>query len=251
MKFNWPDAPETNVEVDLSVDGVHVWAVPLEIEAAEVRSLEARLVPDERTRAGQFVREEPRRNFVASRAALRAILGRYLDVAPAEVVIAYDSSGKPCLVDTIAKTNLKFNLAHSGGLGLVAVAQGCELGVDVEMLRRVEHWQHIAAKYFHPAETDAILATDPEQRNEAFLCCWTRKEAILKAVGSGLAHSLDSFAVPVTASFCSGVDLPAAANSSSTPSRFWLQSLEPRPGYVAAVAIAHEKREATGFLYQW
>ena len=140
MKFNWPDAPETTVEVDLSVDGVYVWAVPLEIEAAEVRSLEARLAADERTRAKQFIREEPRRNFVASRAALRAILGRYLDVAPAEVAIVYDSSGKPRLADAAAKPGLYFNLAHSGGLGLVAVTQGCELGVDVEMLR-VEHWR--------------------------------------------------------------------------------------------------------------
>ena len=89
MKFNWPDAPETNVEVDLSVDGVHVWAVPLEIEAAKLQLLETRLAPDERTRADQFIREEPRRNFVASRAALRAILGRYLGMAPADVAIAY------------------------------------------------------------------------------------------------------------------------------------------------------------------
>jgi 4'-phosphopantetheinyl transferase len=251
VKSNWLETSESSDVLDLPIHGVHVWAVPLEVEAAKLRLLETRLAPDERLRAGRFLREEPRRNFVASRAALRAILGRYLDIVSADVAIAYGSNGKPCLADPAAKSGLKFNLAHSGGLGLVAVAQGCEIGVDVEMLRHVEHWQQTAARYFHPAETEAILAADPEQRNEPFLRCWTRKEAILKALGSGLGHSLDSFAVPVSASLDGWVELPAAANAPPTPSRFWLQSLDPRPGYLAVVAIAHEKREATGFLYQW
>jgi 4'-phosphopantetheinyl transferase len=222
--------------VDLREDGAHVWAVMLEINASEVRSLEARLPSDERLRAGQFLREEPRRNFVASRAALRTILGRYLDMPPAEVVIEYDSNGKPRLADVAATTRLKFNLAHSGDLALVAVIQGCDIGVDVEVLRPVEHRQPIAARYFHPAEAQAISAADP---------------AILKAMGSGLGHSLDSFAVPLNSSLCSWIELPVSANSSSTPLRFWLQSLTPRPGYVAAVATAHKQREAIGFAYRW
>jgi 4'-phosphopantetheinyl transferase len=237
--------------VDLREDGAHVWAVTLELNVSEVRSLEARLPSDERLRAGRFLLEEPRRNFVASRVALRTILGRYLDMPPAEVVIEYDSNGKPRLADVAATTRLKFNLAHSGDLALVAVIQGCDIGVDVEVLRPVEHRQPIAARYFHPAEAQAISAADPADQSETFLRCWTRKEAILKATGSGLGHSLDSFAVPLNSTFCSWVELPASAKSSSKPSRFWLQSLTPRPGYVAAVATAHEKREAIGFAYRW
>jgi 4'-phosphopantetheinyl transferase len=251
VKFNWPETPVASDTVDLPADGVHVWAVPLEIDVTELRSLEARLPPDERLRAGRFLRDEPRRSFVASRAALRAILGRYLRMPPTDVAIAYDANGKPSLADQVAKTCLKFNLAHSDGLALVAVTRGSEIGVDVEAFRPVEHWQQIAARYFHPAEIETISAAGQSEQNEAFLRCWTRKEAILKAIGSGLGQSLDSFAVPATESLRSWVELPAVAKSSSMPSRFWLQSLGPGPGYVAAVATAHEKREVTGFLYQW
>lgn len=170
---------------------------------------------------------EPRRNFVASRAAMRVILGRYLEMPPAEVAIHYDSNSKPRLAGKAAASGLRFNLTHSGDLALVAVVEGCDIGVDAEMLRPVEHWRHIAGRYFHPAEVDAISAANPGEQNEAFLRCWTRKEAILKVSGTGLANTLDSFAVPWNATFCAWVELPAAANPSTTLRQYWLQSLVP------------------------
>jgi 4'-phosphopantetheinyl transferase len=136
-------------------------------------------------------------------------------------------------------------------LALVAVTYGCEIGVDVEELRPIEHWREIAARYFHPAETDAIAAADPSQQNAAFLRCWTRKEAILKALSFGLGQSLNSFAVPVADSVDSWVELSAPSYSLSTYSRLWLQSLAPCLGYVAAVATGIEKRKVTGFIYRW
>lgn len=251
VKFNWQETLATRDEIGLPVDDVHVWAVSLEIEASELRSLEARLPLDERMRASRFLRAEPRRNFVASRAAMRVILGRYLEMPPAEVAIHYDSNSKPRLAGKAAASGLRFNLTHSGDLALVAVVEGCDIGVDAEMLRPVEHWRHIAGRYFHPAEVDAISAANPGEQNEAFLRCWTRKEAILKVSGTGLANTLDSFAVPWNATFCAWVELPAAANPSTTLRQYWLQSLAPRPGYVAAVATVDERREATAFVFQW
>jgi 4'-phosphopantetheinyl transferase len=251
VKFNWQETPTTHDEVGLQVSDVHVWAVSLEIDASELRSLKARLPPDERMRASRYLRAEPRRNFVASRAALRAILARYLDVPSAEVAIEFDSNGKPRLAGGAAATDLRFNLAHSGDLALVAIAQNCEIGVDIVVLRPIEHWQQIAARYFHPAEARAISAADPAEQYEAFLRCWTRKEAILKAAGTGLSHSLDSFAVPLSASLRSWVENSATSGASSARSRYWLQALAPRPGYIAAVASVNERREGTGFVFRW
>jgi 4'-phosphopantetheinyl transferase len=247
VKTNWPEASD---QVNLEGDCLHVWAVPLQIDDAQQQLLKTQLAADERQRADQYVRDEPRRNFIGSRAALRSILGRYLAMAPGDVPIVYDANGKPRLAGAAAETGLQFNLAHSGQVALVAVAYGCDVGVDVEQLRPIEHWQEIAARYFHAAETEAIAAAEPSERNAAFLRCWTRKEAILKALGVGLNHSLASFAVPLADCANAQVELPAPASAAFVLQRHWLQSVEPCPGYVAAVATGKRKSAATGLLHR-
>jgi 4'-phosphopantetheinyl transferase len=158
------------------------------------------------------------------------------------VPIERDANGKPQLAARAETTDLQFNLAHSGELALVAVTRGCEVGVDAEQLRPIVHWQDIATRYFHPSESGAIDAVEPSARNEAFLRCWTRKEAILKALGVGLGHSLASFVVPIDEPAGQWVELPKPVGSA--PRRYWLQSMVQFPGYVAAVATVQPKRIA-------
>jgi 4'-phosphopantetheinyl transferase len=247
VKLNWSLASD---QVDLSVGDVHVWAVALQIDPARQQALERQLRADERQRAGRFMCDEPRQSFIASRAALRSILGRYLGTLPTEVPIVCDGYGKPGLAGRAAESGLRFNLAHSGQLALVAVAFGCDVGVDVEALRPIEHWRGIAARYFHPDEAAAIAAAAPSNRNAAFLRCWTRKEAILKAVGVGLAQSLQSFAVPVADRVDGQIDVNTPSNLPSAGSKFWLQSLSPLPDYVAAVATRYGRRDIVEFVYR-
>ncbi|HEY4235322.1 MAG TPA: 4'-phosphopantetheinyl transferase superfamily protein [Lacipirellulaceae bacterium] len=238
--------PEASDWAASAADVVHIWALSLEEMSARHVELEARLSGEERQRADRFLREEVRRKFIVARAALRSILGRYLDVPPAEVPIAIDAHGKPRLATGVDSKDLQFNMAHSGELALVAVTRGCKVGVDVEQLRPVEHWPEIAARYFHPKETAAIAAVDPVERNKAFLRCWTRKEAILKALGVGLGHSLKSFSVPMIDKASGWVEL--LTPESSTLRRYWLQAVSPSPGYVAAVATEQRRIMAVGSL---
>jgi 4'-phosphopantetheinyl transferase len=235
---------------ELRSGAVHVWAVPLAVDAVQLQRLSEQLSPGERQRAEGFLRDEPRRNFVASRTALRTLLGCYLKMSAVEVVIESDANGKPRLAGEVAANGLTFNVAHSGELALVAIARS-EIGVDVEKLRPVANWQELAAKHFHRAEIEAIPAVNPAERNELFLRCWTRKEAILKALGQGLAHSLDSFAVPLADGANCWVELPAATASPERPNGFWLQSLVPAAGYVAAVASADLGNGVEEYGYYW
>jgi 4'-phosphopantetheinyl transferase len=167
-------------------------------------------------------------------------------MAPADVLIEIGAQGKPFLGAIAARTDLQFNLAHSGELALVAVTRGCPVGVDVERLRPIEHWTEIASRYFHPAEVAAIAASIEGERNTGFLRCWTQKEAILKAFGVGLGHSLQSFAVPVLEQSGQWVELDALAGA--TPRRYWLRSLVPSAGYVAAVATSVERKMMAGLV---
>jgi 4'-phosphopantetheinyl transferase len=151
------------------------------------------LAADERARAERFRADDARRRFVTARAALRRLLGEYLGVPPNEVAFDYDMNGKPRLHHSAASSDLRFNLAHSGELALVAVTRGCEVGVDVERLREVRHWQEIAERYFHRREVAQIAALPHAEQRAAFLHCWTGKEAVLKALSTGVTRSLDFF----------------------------------------------------------
>ncbi|MEX2093895.1 MAG: 4'-phosphopantetheinyl transferase superfamily protein [Pirellulales bacterium] len=205
--------------------------------------LEAVLVSAERKRANLFVCDEPRRAFVASRAALRSILGRYLCESPGVVSIRYAASGKPRL----ESGDLCFNLAHSGSLTLIAVTRDGEIGVDVELVRPVDQAHEIAARNFHSAERDALRDADTASLPAAFMRCWTRKEAVLKAIGTGLGYPLSAFDVLTGRHPDQPTELPIF--ESLPPTRFTLHDLDPCTGYAAAVATLKVRQPPLGFTY--
>jgi 4'-phosphopantetheinyl transferase len=170
-------------------------------------------------------------------------LGRYLDLPPSAVPLETPPHGKPQLAAS-ANSDLRFNLAHSGQLAVVAVTRGGEIGVDVERVRPVEHWPEISSRYFH-AEEAALLGAEAHETPATFFRCWTRKEAVLKAIGVGIIFPLDLFRVPLEDTTRGWVDVPA--HSSNAAARYWLESLVPADGYVAAVATDHAASEVVGF----
>jgi phosphopantetheinyl transferase len=102
------------------------------------------LSPDQRERADRFHFEMDRRRGVIGRGYLRLLLGRILDLR-----FEYDEFGKPGLIPKRAP-QLQFNLSHSGGLILIAIAMGRAVGVDVERIRTDLDPDQIAARFFQP-----------------------------------------------------------------------------------------------------
>lgn len=239
MNLHWPDTLEAP---PLVVGEVHVWAVPLVGTQTPPAELESMLSAKDRDRAKRFLREEAGRSFATARAGLRTILGRYLRLPPIEVPIDTAPNGKPHLAASVA-SDLQFNLAHSGELALVAVTSSGEIGVDVERLRPVDHWPEISSRYFH-AEEAAIIG-DAAHTPANFFRCWTRKEAVLKAIGVGIIFPLDLFRVPLDKTTRDWVDVPA--HSSNAAARYWLESLVPADGYLAAFAATRQPASVTGF----
>lgn len=116
------------------------------------------------------------------------VLGSYLDVPPSTICFTSSEFGKPRLSEAYGGQEVRFNLSHSGHIGVLAVAVGLEVGIDVEELRPVEKG---IVRQCCSTEEQQIL----EQLNDidwlmAFYRCWTRKEAILKAEGVGIGRLL-------------------------------------------------------------
>jgi 4'-phosphopantetheinyl transferase len=113
------------------------------------------------------------------------------------------------------------------------------VGVDVEQVRPLPDLLAIAARFFAPVEAQQLLAIDdPVAQARAFFSGWTRKEAFIKAVGSGLQHPLDSFAVTLLPHEPPG--LVALPGWPDLCAGWTLHAWEPAPGYCAAVVAQGE-----------
>jgi 4'-phosphopantetheinyl transferase len=179
----------------LSSGAVHVWraslAQPPDLQETLLRTLNE----DERARADRFHFDQHRRRFVLGRGFLRVLLARYLEVEPAEVRFAYGPYGKPLLSDEHGASRLRFNASHSHELAVYAFVQEREIGIDVEYIQQKFAGEEIARQFFSAYEVDTLMALPESERAATFFRCWTRKEAYIKAIGSGLSHPLDQFDV--------------------------------------------------------
>jgi len=177
---------------DVAIDCARVEVLAVRL-ADHVRPEDVAVLSDaERDRAARFRFEIHRGRFVSGRAALRRLLGSQLGCAAPEVSFAYGDHGKP----SVQGASTPFNVSHSEDVALIAVGHGVgELGVDIELARSGVGGPEIARRFFAPGEVARLLAVDPSERDDAFLRCWTRKEALLKAHGGGLSLPLHDFEV--------------------------------------------------------
>jgi 4'-phosphopantetheinyl transferase len=218
---------------------VDVWLVRLDPTERELGALGALLTADELLRAGERRTPDARRRFVAGRAGLRALLGGYLDREPNELTFTAGPHGKPRL-DPVSP--LRFNLSHSGELGLVAVAAEAEVGIDVEAVRPRADLLGLTRRTLTEAEREAVEAAGPGGIERAFYRHWVAKEAFVKATGRGVS-SLRSFEVLLEAP--GGARLVHVGGDPDEARRWTVEALpEVAPGYEAAVVA--EGRASVG-----
>jgi 4'-phosphopantetheinyl transferase len=230
MKCLWPQPP---AETDLPLGEVHLWSALLDPPEDRLRQFAAVLSTDEQHRAERFRTGTLRYHYIAGRGALRSLLGDYLGADPAAISLSYLAHGKPRLDPPWNSAGLEFNVSHSHGLAIYAFTRQTEIGVDVESIRPMPNAAALMERFFSPQEVDQWRQVPEEGQLRTFFLGWTRKEAWLKALGSGLSFPLDEF--------CVSLDDPARVLSirgdTVEAARWWLASCEPCEGYVASVAM--------------
>lgn len=220
---------------ELGFDCVDVWRVDLDVSDQLCADLRSVLSDHECQRADRFRVEPPRRQYTVARGTLRHILSRYLDTPPEEIGLSYGPQGKPQLTDATDQPDICFNVSHSQDLALVAVARRKHVGVDVEHIDREVRHEELARRFFSAHEVAAMERMAPAERRIAFFACWTRKEAFLKAKGTGLQLPLSQFDVSVNPD--EPAQLLRVGWDPDEVDRWELHSLEVRQGYLAAMAV--------------
>ncbi|HEX3372085.1 MAG TPA: 4'-phosphopantetheinyl transferase superfamily protein [Candidatus Acidoferrales bacterium] len=172
---------------------VHVWSVPTG-GSLKLETFTEVLSSEEKARADRFHFERDRRAFIVCRGALRRLISTYTGISAAHIGFRVGPHGKPSLKQE-HRTELRFNVSHSGEVALVAFSLHEELGVDVELKRTNVDFLALAQLSFSRDERAAILSCSAEDRADLFYEFWTCKEAYIKADGRGLSVPLDQFSV--------------------------------------------------------
>lgn len=170
---------------------VHVWLLDDAVSNERSAKLVDVLSSDELQRARGYRHVRDRARFTARRGMLRILIGHYSGCAPESVRFTTGEFGRPML--QWPNADLCFSVTQTDRLALIAFAWDCRIGIDAERMTDKLDLLGIADEVFSPAEQEMVTASPPEARCETFFRIWTRKEAFLKALGTGLSHKPKSF----------------------------------------------------------
>ena len=205
---------------------VHVWTADLDQSTLPGNVLDA----DESTRARRFHFEHDRRHIAAARSILRVLLGEYVGVRANEIRFGYGERGKPFV--QAPSTRVRFNLSHSHGRAMFALALGRDVGIDLEAGTRLkDDLTRLARRVFSAREQAELAAVPAGNRRAAFLDGWTRKEAYLKATGLGIVDGLQSIEVTL------GPGRPCALLAAPAGLEWSLHDLRTDQTFAAALVV--------------
>jgi 4'-phosphopantetheinyl transferase len=228
----WESPPEN---ISLAKHHVHVWRMWLRPTDSLIGEMYSLLSVEEKQRSDRFKIREDRTRYIAAHYHTRKILSKYLALSPEKIKFAYSQFGKPVLAGEKNAPGLRFNLSHSVDIALLAVTNGFNLGIDLELVKQEKATEDIARRFFSIGEVESLLDQPKKDRQEAFFRCWTRKEAYIKARGEGMSIPLGEFEV----SFLPG-DPPRILWVKDDPhgvENWTIFHLAPETGYVGALAV--------------
>ncbi|MDN3509380.1 MAG: 4'-phosphopantetheinyl transferase superfamily protein [Candidatus Neptunochlamydia sp.] len=165
---------------------IKVFHIPFRNNAHVLAGLKEVLNDEEIKRADRFIFKQDQSQFIYFRAVLRGVLGEQLSCHPKDIYFKYSSKGKPFLDPFYHTENLFFNLSHTKMFALIAVSDISRVGIDVEYSRPVPHLDRIMKTTLSLCEQSYVQSLPKDERSRAFLRYWTKKEALLKAIGKGL-----------------------------------------------------------------
>jgi 4'-phosphopantetheinyl transferase len=213
----------------LPLDEVHLWcARPGELDRDDVHDAARRLIaPEEAQRLERLRFARDRQTYLAARVLVRTVLSRYEPLAPAAWRFIAGRYGRPEIGPD--QPALRFNLSHTEGLVVCAVARDLDVGVDAEHIGRPAPLE-VVDHCFAPTEIAALRALPDAEQPRRFFEYWTRRESYIKARGSSLALPVDVLGEGAPWQFI----------------RYW-----PTPEHIVSVCVARRRAEDAKIIPGW
>jgi 4'-phosphopantetheinyl transferase len=168
---------------------VRVWLVSIDVSPQDAARCRDVLDDQERIRADALRHERERQSFTIAHGALRILVGRALSARPADLTWIPGRHGKPELAPPWS--GLHTSLSHSGGMVAAAISTQRPVGVDIQRVLPGSHAVGLSSRFFPPDEASYVGAgPDESVIADRFAQLWSRKEAVVKAVGGRLWPNL-------------------------------------------------------------
>jgi 4'-phosphopantetheinyl transferase len=230
-------SPPTHVEV--WHDTIDRW------RTGEARIRAERWLTDaERGRYARFLHDDDRLMFLVGRVMARALVGKALGREPTAWRWREGPHGRPEIDEPGVCCH--FNVAHSAGLVVCAIADGHDVGVDVEDLTRRPVSSGFARRYLSPAEVDDVESQPIDTQQARLLTYWTLKEAYLKARGLGVSVALSDIEFTLTPD---GPRIGFLDSLAGTPTNWQFHLEQPTPRHLMAVASNGPRAFTTGLAF--
>ncbi len=238
---NWRPPPPA---VSIDSGDLHLWRIRL---ATTLTDRQGEILTEaELRRAAKLRFVADRRRFIARRAALRQVLSRYLQVPADTIAFDVNAHGKPSIKAPPAHVEtLSFNASSCDDLALIVIALNRRIGVDVERINLPPDDVEVARQFLSEKELEEFAGLQGTTRAQRFFAMWTGKEAVLKALGTGLSLSPRLIELAVDDDGC-----PAISSLEGTlhnTKRWSLHSVSPETGYLGAIAIEGHRLNIHGW----
>lgn len=228
---------------------VHVWHITWDrLTEDKRRTWMGQLSDDEKSKVERFVYDSDRDRYLVSHGFCRSVLGIYLHREPKEIQFGEEENNKP-IVQTENRPPIHFNLSHSMNAAVVAVSNR-PVGIDIEYLNPTLPFEEMIPQFMSEHEKSVFLRLSSSQQVKAFYCCWTRKEAYVKALGQGLSYPIKEITVSMTEGSITAWKDDYQPNE---PKRWKMDHIGYIPSYVGAVVhqgdqIVNKKKSSQWLL---
>lgn len=174
----------------MSINESHIWLADLDQSTDLIDNFKPLLSEDEILRAEEYSFEKDRNRYIIRTGILKSILGRYLDISPNIVQFNIGKNGKPHLCKVSGQIDINFNISYSEEITVFAFTRNQEIGIDIEKIQNFPEIDTIVNRFFSIEEKIVLNSLSNSKKTHAFFKLWTCKEALIKAMGTGLSQSI-------------------------------------------------------------
>lgn len=222
-----------NLECKNLQNEVHIWAVDIDQWKISCNKAEQMLPKSEREKSERFRFEILKTRYINSHYLLRTLLGMYIGIDYFDQEFHINNYGKPFLKNTHAEDSIYFNISNSENVCVFACTKDGDLGVDVEKIHDLPDMDRIVERLFSQEENKIFHSLPEHTKKTSFFKYWTRKEALLKAMGVGLSFPADQINV-----LSGQADTSIIKSNAMDEKTDWtFQDIDVFEGFAAALAL--------------
>jgi 4'-phosphopantetheinyl transferase len=172
---------------------IHVWVQRYKLINEDTLLLFKNILSlEEREKLRAKPTNDLKEKFIIGKGSLRYLLQYYSDIPAQYIRFNIGPYGKPSMKHP---SELKFNISHSGEMWILGLTKNTEIGIDIELVQNSFSYSLILDMVLSENEKKFFSLLYKKEKDKTFFDIWTKKEALLKAIGVGLSTPMTAIEI--------------------------------------------------------